>query len=163
MNRTGSMASRVPPAVTSTRRPRRSPSRLARKPSMKALMSSGSGSRPDPLIPQARWPAALGMMVIPSWRRVARFRTTAGFSSMLVFMAGHTILGRSQAITSHQRPMATCSTLNSAFPAHRSVATGLPLISLNSRGETRWVAASVMITRTWAPAWTSRLTRVTAL
>ena len=157
---------------------------------MKALMSSGSGSRPDPFTPQARWPAALGMMVIPSWRRVARFRTTAGLFSILEFMAGQMILGLSQAIrvvdkrssamplaifpimsavagattiTSHQRPTATCSTLNSAFPAHRSVATGFPLISLNKRGETRWVAASVMITRTWAPAWTSRLTRVTAL
>src|SRR5438477_262729 len=61
--RTGSIGSRVPPAVTSTRTPRRSFGPRTR--ATAATMSSGSANRPAPASPPARRPTTGSTRVTP--------------------------------------------------------------------------------------------------
>ena len=57
MNRTGSSGSRVPPALTTTWRPSRSPERTNRR-SIASTIVGGSASRPMPVSPEASSPTS---------------------------------------------------------------------------------------------------------
>ncbi len=88
--RTGSIGSRVPPAVTSTRRPS-SPegARVSTAASMAAKTSAGSASRPTPRSPsEASRPVPGSTTRAPRARRVSRFAVVAGCSHMWLFIAG---------------------------------------------------------------------------
>ncbi len=68
MKRTGSMASRVPPAETRIRTPARSPAAgrpVPSMPSTAATMVAGSAMRPDPTSPPASLPSSGGITVTP--------------------------------------------------------------------------------------------------
>lgn len=96
-NRTGSIASRVGPAVTSRRTPSRSRSVSAARTASKS--TAGSGSRPRPVSPQASRPLSGSSTVKPKPRSVSRLRWVTGLSYMPVFIAGATILGQRAAST----------------------------------------------------------------
>ena len=86
MKRTGSMGSRVPPAVTSTFTPDRScGSASARSSSSWAsvVISSGSGSRPAPVSAPVSRPDAGSSTMAPRRRKVATFSTVAGMEPHL--------------------------------------------------------------------------------
>ena len=77
MPRTGSMASKVGPAVSSSLRPA---SGLGWKKAISASrISAASSMRPAPVSPQACSPLAGPSRVTPSARRVATLRCVAGF------------------------------------------------------------------------------------
>src|SRR5215472_13594073 len=188
MNRTGSIGSRVPPALTTTRRPARS----RRAPTACASADSRTpapGSRPAPTWPLARWPDSGSTTVSPWARSAATFSATAGLAHIASFIAGATTTGQRAASTvaatrSSACPRATratrsavagatsaacaqspSSTCGSAGPsaANRSVWTGRPVRPWNVAGPTNRVAAAVIATRTWQPPWTSRETRSATL
>ncbi len=109
MKRTGSIGSRVPPALTTTRRPARSRPRaaerrdsgpdpdgfaMARTDDAASTMSAGSARRPAPTSPPANRPSPGSTTCTPRRRSVARLSCTAGCSHISVCMAGHTITGR---------------------------------------------------------------------
>ncbi len=92
MPRTGSMASKVGPAVISTRLPAR---RLGWKKATSSSHSSAASSmRPSPTSPQAWSPAAGPRMMLPSARSCARFRCVAGCAHISRFMAGASSSGQ---------------------------------------------------------------------
>ncbi len=95
--RTGSIGSRVPPAVTSTRQPARAPPPRAF--SRAAKISSGSTMRPGPLSPPARGPLAGPTIVTPSASREARLRRVAGCDHISLCIAGATTTGTRAAST----------------------------------------------------------------
>ena len=61
MKRTGSIGSRVPPAVTSTRSPSQAPPRAGSAASTSASSRAGSGSRPAPYSPREASAPSLGV------------------------------------------------------------------------------------------------------
>ena len=87
MYRTGSIGSRVGPAVTSTRSPARSRTGVSTRRSA-STMSSTSGNRPLPLRPEARAPVSGSSTVTPRPRSVATLAATAGCSHMPPSIAG---------------------------------------------------------------------------
>ena len=93
MTRTGSIGSRVPPAVTTTRRPDKTPAPSRTIESASAAMRSGSGRRPLPLSPPAKGPSSGSRTITPRRRKVARFSWTLGCSHISVCMAGHSNTG----------------------------------------------------------------------
>ena len=185
MNRTSSMGSRVGPAVTTTRRPVRSPGASSR--AAAAAISAGSMRRPAPTQPHASAPRSgptVEKRPPPSPSRRARLAWVSGFSHMFTFIAGASSTGprpasttaasRSSAIPAARRAMlsavAGAITTRSASSARRmwpisaslprskrSRDTGLPDSACSVSGVMNWVAASVMTTRTEAPALTSNL------
>ena len=88
MKRTGSIASRVPPAVTSTCRPREIAWRQDGR-STAATMSLGSARRPAPTSPPARRPVAGVTTCTPRRAQRGRLSCTAGCSHISVCIAGH--------------------------------------------------------------------------
>ena len=96
MNRTESIGSRVPPAVTSTRSPsidRGAP--LGTTASTAPSRSAGSRSRPTPHSPlEPSAPTSGSSTVTPRARRVARLARVAGCSYMALFIAGATSTGQ---------------------------------------------------------------------
>jgi hypothetical protein len=99
MKRTASIGSRVPPAVTSTFRPSRSPpGRAGASPSAASIAASssgGSGSRPTPHSPGDPSAPVPGVSTIaPRSRSVARLACVAGCSYIASFIAGARISGR---------------------------------------------------------------------
>ena len=88
-----SSGSRVPPAVTSTRRPASGPPPRASSASIAATISSGSAMRPRPLSPSASAPAAGPMKWTPRSRRRCALACVAGCSHMRTFIAGATSSG----------------------------------------------------------------------
>ena len=91
ITRTASIGSRVPPAVTTTVAPARSPGPRIR--SAAATMSTGSASRPAPMSPPASRPTVGSTTWTPRRRSVSRFSTTAGCSHISVCIAGHSSTG----------------------------------------------------------------------
>ena len=166
MTRTGSIASCVPPALTTIRRPARSPFR-PKAAAIWPTSSAGSNSRPIPVSPDASRPGAGPASNTPRCRKLARFSCVAGWSYILASIAGATSSGASVAITvvvsgssaspaasfamqctvagaittmSAQRANATCSTLYSA-PASKVSVTTLRCVRLRkASGVTNCVA-----------------------
>jgi hypothetical protein len=96
--RTASIGSRVPPAVTTTRRPTRSGSGAGAAGSVSASIASssalGSGSRPAPCSPlDASRPLSGSSTVAPRERSSATLACVAGCSHMWLFIAGATSSG----------------------------------------------------------------------
>ena len=128
MKRTGSRCSRVPPALTATRRPVRS--RLAARPAIlgsarieltTANSSAGSGSRPGPESGPVSRPESGSTTTAPRSRRTATLDWVAGCSHISVCMAGAKITG-ARAVSS------TLVSRSSAWPvaarASRSAVAG---------------------------------------
>ena len=94
MKRTGSIGSRVPPAVTSTRRPSHSPVGPGSAASTASSSCSGAGSRPAPHSPrEASAPVSGSITITPRSRSVSRFAWVAASAYMRSFMAGATSRG----------------------------------------------------------------------
>ena len=133
MKRTGSIGSRVGPAVTRTRRPARS--RLPRRRDAASAISSGSASRPSPTSPSASSPAPGRPTWTPRARSAARFSCVTGFRHMRVFMAGATSTGQVAAST-------VVVTASSAMPARmrarRSAVAGATTTRSAIRASARW-------------------------
>ena len=89
--RTLSSGSRVPPAVTSTRRPARQPG--ASSCSTRAAISSGSAIRPTPHSPSAISPSSGPTSSTPRATSVSAFARVAGCAHMRGFIAGATSTG----------------------------------------------------------------------
>src|SRR5580692_1683424 len=90
--RTGSIFSRVGPAVINTV----SPTNSCDAPSasnVAATIASFSARRPGPVMPQARYPVPGSTILTPRFFRISRFACVAGLSHMLTFMAGATTTG----------------------------------------------------------------------
>ena len=106
MKRTGSIGSRVGPAVTTARRPLSGPSTsIAALPEASAAsttdaISSGSATRPSPTSPQAWAPLPGPMSLKPRPRKVVMLAWVAAFAHIRRFIAGATKIGRSVASTS---------------------------------------------------------------
>ena len=183
MPRTGSSASKVGPAVTSTCRPC---STLGWKKAMTASRSSsGSSIRPSPVSPQACAPCPGPSSTAPSATTWATLRCVAGCDHISRFIAGATSnaqrsRGRarhSSANSSEARPCANCAMksalagatmsasawrersmwamLAGARESHWSVTTGRPVRACMVTGVMKRQAASVITTCTVAPALTS--------
>jgi hypothetical protein len=175
MKRTGSIGSRVPPAVTTTRRPDRSSGLPARRsrPSAAAKISGGSGSRPLPVSLPVSRPTAGSSTIAPRDRSVATFARVAGCSHISVCIAGAYRVGQravssvfvrrssarpfaarasrsavAGATTTREaaRPIRTCGT--SWTSCHTSVATGCPDRAAQVGAPTNSRAAAVGTTRT---------------
>ncbi len=187
MNRTGSIGSRVGPAVTSTRRPPRLPAIAAGGGSSRArTMSAGSTMRPGPTSPQAWLPEAGPMKRTPRDSSVARLAWVAACRHMAWFIAGastsgasvamHRVVSRLPAVPaasraikwavagatstrSAQRASSMWPMAASASSSQSSERTGLPDTAWNTVGDTMRVALGVMTTRTSAPASLRRRTR----
>jgi hypothetical protein len=95
--RTGSIASRVAPVVSSRCSPARSWttawSVFRRSSRAAATMISESLSRPGPTVPQAISPSSGSMTSTPSARSFSKFRWVAGWCHIDVFMAGAIMMG----------------------------------------------------------------------
>ncbi len=96
--RTASMGSRVPPAVTSTRRPSQGPAVIGPRPraaSIAARTTAGSARRP---IPHSPWepsrPSVGATRRTPRSWSVATLACVAGCSHMWTFIAGATSTGQ---------------------------------------------------------------------
>ncbi len=177
--RTGSSGSRVPPAVTTTRRPVSAPEARRRSSSrtQTAKRSSGSGRRPGPESRPVSRPVAGGTTCTPRSPSVATLAWVAGCSHISVCMAGamttgqravsRTLVSRSSAwpvaarasrsavagattTRSASRPIRTCGT--SVMPDHTSVWTGLPDRADQVASPTKWRAEAVGTTVTSWPA-----------
>ena len=81
MKRTGSSGSRVPPALTTTCSPSRSPARAKRR-STASTMLDGSARRPTPVRPDASAPTSGSTMQCPKPRSVSTLRWVAGWVHM---------------------------------------------------------------------------------
>ena len=104
INRTGSIASRVGPAVIITRRPASGrPSETRVGPITAAAIASGSNMRPSPTSPQAWLPLSGPSMRTPRSSSNCRFACTAGFFHMTWFIAGAMTSGASVARQSVDR------------------------------------------------------------
>jgi hypothetical protein len=95
MKRTGSMRSRVGPALTSTRRPARAPP--PRSACNWSASSSGSSMRPSPISPHAWSPSAGPSSRTPRAASVATLARVAAFAHMMWFIAGAAAIGASVA------------------------------------------------------------------
>ncbi len=91
--RTSSTGSRVPPAVTRTRRPRSDPSAGASSASARETISTGSAMRPIPTSPSASSPLTGPTTCTPRSCSVRRLACVAACSHMPVFIAGATSVG----------------------------------------------------------------------
>src|SRR5439155_100955 len=188
MNRTGSIGSRVPPAVTTTRRPAKS----YRERTASAIASKivcELASRPVPTCPLARCPDSGSTMVTPRRRSVVTFSCTASFAHIASFIAGAITTGHRAAskvavtmsserpaairpttlavagatrISCAQSPRNTCGS-GEVPPPHSPVWTRLPVTPSNVGGPTKRVAEDVIATRTSLPAWTKADARSTTL
>ena len=181
MKRTGSMASRVGPAVTSTDTPDSAPS--ATRPSACPARSAGSSMRPAPTSPQAWSPSPGPSTQVPRSCSVRRFARVAGAAHIWRFIAGaiaigaavarHTVVSRSsaspaarRAITfavagatstrSAQRASSMWPMPASARSSSSSVCTGLPDTAWKVSGVMNACAPRVITTRTRAPRSISR-------
>ncbi len=94
--RTGSQGSWVPPALMTTRRPRRSSSGRPRRSrsSAAATMADGSGSRPGPLSAPVSRPTAGSRTTTPRARNCATLCWVAGCSHISVCIAGASTTGQ---------------------------------------------------------------------
>ena len=179
--RTGSIGSRVGPAVTSTRRPA---STFGWKNATRSSSSScGSSMRPLPISPQAWSPDAGPSTTTPSATSRATFRCVAGCAHICRFIAGatssgqaramHIVVSRSSqipfasfamksvdagttAIASASRDRSICGMLLGCRASHWSVNTGRPVNACIVTGVMKRVAASVITTCTVAPRSSSR-------
>ncbi len=98
MKRTGSIGSRVPPAVTSTRRPSQGRSPAGNEASIRSSSRAGSGRRPRPNSPrEASLPSSGSITSTPRSRRVARLAWVAASAYMRSFIAGASRRGAAQA------------------------------------------------------------------
>ncbi len=98
MKRTGSIGSRVPPAVTRTRNPSQGFSPAGSAASTRASSCPGSGRRPRPYSPrEASLPSSGSITSIPRPRRVSRLAWVAASAYMRPFIAGATSRGAVQA------------------------------------------------------------------
>jgi len=186
--RTGSSASKVGPAVSTTRLPASSFGwRMA---TSAAKISCASSMRPAPTSPQACSPLAGPRMATPSAASWTTLRCVAGFSHIWRFIAGATSRGQSRArqrlaSRSSARPLASFArksavagaTITASAPRERSmcaiplscaasqreVSTGRPVRAWKVSGATKRVAASVMTTSMRAPALPSRRANSQAL
>jgi len=188
MPRTGSIASKVGPAVSSRRLPASSCG--WKWAIVSSTISSGSSMRPGPVSPQAWSPQAGPMTLTPSLRKTAMLRRVAGFSHIWRFMAGATSSGQSRARTSvvsrsSARPPASlarksaeagatssasasrdrsmCAMLLATRGSHWSVNTSFPESAWKVTGVTKCVAASLITTCTEAPSLISSRTSSAAL
>ena len=189
MNRTGSIGSCVPPALTTMRRPARSPcapSACRNAP----IISSVSTRRPGPTCPLASLPSTGPMKITPRRVSISMFACVAACAHICASIAGATSTGAvvasavsatmlsampcaSRAIVvalagamssaSAARASATCSSASSDCGSYMSVNTGRPVRARNVSGEMNFCAASVRITSTSASACVSLLARSAAL
>ena len=98
MKRTGSIGSRVPPAVTRTRSPSQGRLPAGSAASTRASSCSGSGRRPRPYSPrEASLPSSGSITSTPRSRSVARFAWVAASAYMRSFIAGARSRGAVQA------------------------------------------------------------------
>ena len=191
MPRTGSMASKVGPAVTITRRPASS---LGCSDAITSSHnSSASSMRPSPISPQAWSPLAGPSTSAPSARMRATLRCVAGCAHISRFMAGATSsgqrsIGRARqarlskssadplaslamksadagatisASAARVRPM--CAMLLGSRVSHWLVNTGRPLSACIVTAVMNASAACVITTCTVAPALTSSRVNSAAL
>ncbi len=96
MNRTGSIGSRVAPAVMRTVFPLKSILGFNMS-SILSKISSGSASLPLPLSPQANLPLCASTNRQPRFCKVSRFFTVAGAKYIFVFIAGAIKTGQAAA------------------------------------------------------------------
>ncbi len=188
MPRTGSMASKVGPAVIKTFLPANSLG--VKKAITSSSISSGSSMRPAPTSPQACSPLAGPSRCTPSVANRAALRCVAGFSHIWRFIAGAIIKGHSRASTmvanrSSAKPCAAramksadagatrirsawrdrsiCAIAFGIRASHWSMNTGLPDSAWKVVAVTKWVAPSVIATCTSAPCLPSKRTSSAAL
>ena len=97
---TGSIFSCVPPAVTRTVLPANLPvpSRECNSSVNQLTISSGAGSLPTPVTPQASQPASGCIIWYPKDDKSFKFLCTIGLLNISVFIAGHKNLGAGVAI-----------------------------------------------------------------
>jgi hypothetical protein len=119
MPRTGSIASKVGPAVTSTRLPASTP--LPNSPETASWISTGSSMRPGPTSPQACSPASGPRMSTPSVRSWARLRWVAACAHISRFIAGATA---SRQVRARQRVASRSSARPWARRARKSAEAG---------------------------------------
>ena len=93
---TGSIGSSVPPAVTIIFFPLKIvfPTKNF---SISAKISIGSGKRPFPIVPQAKFPDAGSKISTPRAFNIAKFACVAGFSYIFVFIDGQSKIFLSKA------------------------------------------------------------------
>ena len=172
------MASKVGPAVTSTRLPART---FGWKAAISSVNScSGSSMRPRPTSPHACSPAAGPNSLMPSSRSCCTLRCVAGFCHISTFMAGATSKGRWAGRARHRvesrsshtpcaslrrksaehgairmasawRVKSICAMLLSMRASHWLVCTGWPDRACIVTAVMKWLAASVITTCTEAP------------
>ena len=189
MYRTGSIGSRVGPAVTMSRSPARSRTVTSARCSA-STMSSISGKRPLPRRPDASAPVSGSSTVTPRPRRVATLAATAGCSHMPPSIAGTIRTGARAASSSVVRKSsaipcaalartfavagattrawarsasATCSTASGLCGSKRLDSTARPESVRNVSGPTNSRACSERHTVTPAPRRTSSRSKYTAL
>lgn len=188
MKRTGSRSSKVGPALTSTRRPASSGG--AAGAASAATISTGSAMRPAPSSPQAWLPVPGPTSVAPRDTSVATLVRVAGCAHIAWFIAGastsgarlarHNVVTRSSAMPAASRAispavagaitMRSAQRASSMWPiaasaagSHSDERTGWPESAWKVVGPTNSRAASVITTRTSAPASRRRRTRSAAL
>jgi hypothetical protein len=140
--RTGSIASRVGPAVISTVRPSSAPSTRAgsvargagASPSSARAMSTGSSMRPWPVSPSASAPAAGPSTRTPRAVSVATFACVAGFFHIAQFIAGATAIG---AVVARQSVANRSSARPWASRARKSALAGATSTSSAQRASSR--------------------------
>ena len=155
MKRTGSIASRVGPAVTTACFPDSGP--LEQRPASASRISSGSDMRPSPVSPQAWKPAPGPMTAMPRLRKVARFCWVAALLHISRFIAGATAIGRSLA---RHSVVSRSLAMPAARRARKSALAGATRMASGQRASSIWpIAASAWgsnrLVRTWRPdsAW----------
>ncbi len=166
ITRTGSMASWVPPALTTTVRPARSPS-LPSRALMWPTSWGTSTKRPMPTSPDARCPLAGPTKRMPLDFSFSMLSWVAWFSYMCPSMAGaistgawvarmvvvrgssanpHAALAMKWAVAGATTTMSalpaswTCSMLSSESGSNTSTVTGRWVRLRKARGATNWVA-----------------------
>ena len=83
----------MPPALTSTCRPRRAPPWRPSSARVAPTIAAGSDSRPSPTRPLARRPRAGPTTITPRALSVSRFACTAGWANIVLSIAGATASG----------------------------------------------------------------------
>ena len=180
--RTGSMASRVPPAVTITCLLRRSPACRPIKARVAATTSTGSIMRPSPSRPLASRPRAGPATSTPRARSFSTFCCTAALAYIRASIAGATAIGAAVASAvrvsiespipwaslasvvalagattnaSARRPISTCSSEMTSV-AHMSTATSPETRLRKVKAGAKRSALGVRATSTTAPQSSSR-------
>ena len=183
--RTGSMRSRVGPAVTTTRRPWSAPL-AGRSAATRSARSAGSSMRPTPVSPQAWSPTPGPKICTPRCTSVAMLARVAACAHMTWFIAGatasgacvarHRVASRSSAwpvasrarksalagamsTASAQRASSMCPMAASAAASHRSCRTVRPETAWKVVAVTNSRAPAVITTCTSAPRARKRRTR----